>query len=380
MPRIPRRRKTAKGNADSQNQNGAAGAKAPGGDGKGDDPMEGMPVSPEPEPLDPSEAKQYENMRCSMNQNMNRYQSSDLPTISQFSIPNVDNTAIKKVVLHIQHTRDKQEQMFFQHEADGERKAREKREAKMLYETDVARKQEILTAIKKLKEQKEKSEQNKHELFAEMRKSLSSSQVQAITDCSMLPNYAPPLGQMSQTIGPLGPSMIPAAFPQSYGPFSNPPPAPVTFAAPLDPHPRMPGQASHGVLQTPLTNINYLHQHQSSPRPTGSVGVLSNTRIPNTGAPISAPFSTKYPSSVLGSSPVAHHLHSSLTNSAVSSPQYTGVLSGPVAQPQYIPMEPSGSVGVISGAPARSRALMVGPTGAGPPPVPHIKPGPSFFE
>ena len=77
---------------------------------------------------------------------------------------------------------------FFQHEAEGERRAREKNEARLLYEADKNRKVEILERVNILKSMKAESEQKKHDIFNEMKKSLTSKENQAINDCQPLTN------------------------------------------------------------------------------------------------------------------------------------------------------------------------------------------------
>jgi len=63
-----------------------------------------------------------------------------------------------------------------------------KNEARLLYEADKNRKVEILERVNVLKSMKAESEQKKHDIFNEMKKSLTSKENQAINDCQPLTN------------------------------------------------------------------------------------------------------------------------------------------------------------------------------------------------
>lgn len=176
----PRRRKTAKASLESQPTS------------KSQTPE---PKTPEenPDPIqeyDPEEIKQFNMMRSAMHHNMHKYQQAHYlpPSVSQFTMPNLGNQTLKNVKTYIQHSRSKHMETFFQHEKEGERRAREKNEAKLLYEADKNRKDEILRRIATLKKQRDDSEQKKHDIFIEMKKSLTNKESQAINDCRAMEN------------------------------------------------------------------------------------------------------------------------------------------------------------------------------------------------
>jgi hypothetical protein len=186
----PRRRKTAKASLEEKSQ---PTSKSQTPEPKTPEELQNdnnqNPTSTIPE-YDPEELKQFNTMRMAMSHNMNKYQQAHYlpPSVSQFTVPSLGNQTLANIKTYIQHTRTKHMETFFQHEAEGERRAREKNEARLLYEADKNRKIEILERVADLKRLKSESEQKKHDIFIEMKKSLTNKENQAINDCQPLTN------------------------------------------------------------------------------------------------------------------------------------------------------------------------------------------------
>merc|ERR1711981_307745 len=135
-----------------------------------------------------------------MNHTIDKYQAASWPTISQFSPPNLDNKAMRNIKIHIQHSRQKETETFFQNEKEGERKARENNERRLQFVNDSKRRSEILEQINALEEQKVKSQQRKTDLFVEMKKCMSAGENSIVQDITASAINNPYLSNNSNTV------------------------------------------------------------------------------------------------------------------------------------------------------------------------------------
>jgi len=132
------------------------------------------PPEPEPERFNPTQVKEFEKMRTSIQTNLVKYSKCLLPTISQFQQPTLDNNQMNNLKIHILHDRKRTIDEFFRGEKESERKARELHEQKNNYHSDLAQREKVYQQISRLRQRRNEKQDKKHMLFTELKKAINS--------------------------------------------------------------------------------------------------------------------------------------------------------------------------------------------------------------
>jgi len=159
------------------------------------------PPEPEPERFNPTQVKEFEKMRTSIQTNLVKYSKCLLPTISQFQQPNLDNNQMNNLKVHILHDRKRTIDEFFRGEKESERKARELHEQKNNYHSDLAQREKVYQQISRLRQRRNEKQDKKHMLFTELKKAINSENESQPVTQNLMVGSNPALNRPNQKTG-----------------------------------------------------------------------------------------------------------------------------------------------------------------------------------